>query len=634
MKLYKKIVNGLLTSMKHNIYLAQFSCVLEPGKQMFMPYAVASVWSYAQTHTDIKEKYELKEIFFETIDPDEVVASLDNPKVFAFGCYIVNANYTDVLVQKVKEKYPKCLIIYGGPHIPITANDKWWSEHPYVDVVIHYEGEKKFTKVLQSKTKEEMSMIPNVSVNFDGDWTFNLDTKSVGKDRISDLSIIPSPYRLGLFPNPTPNLIPIMETTRGCPYACTFCDLGAVNHNKVYKTELSRVQDDLDWLVENKMGTYFIVDNNFGLFKDRDNTIVDMIIASKKKHGYPKSFFINWAKNHKSDFINMAKKLYDADILQSLCLSLQTRNTEVLSIVKRGGFGINDLDFYIDKCKDIDLPYSTELIIGNPGETVKSWKEGYIEVVRKEVACDIYAVAVLPASELASEESRKKFELETEFVYFPGVANPKFRPVKEYMEQIVSTKWMNRDEMRDTVKWTWCTRLGHEFNFTRELANYCETHNIIDLPGFYDKFCEYIENSNGILNDYYKKVCLFRTDRYEYTLALKYIAFKDSLSLRDRALVKEDIKSFSSQFDIPDGLLEYNDASMFRGDVRYPWRIKFNYDFVNDVDEEVEIEFTETGMGRATSLRDNIMQGSNAVSDDFKYKQKMVCTRTDGKVVD
>ena len=75
----------------------------------------------------------------------------------------------------------------------------------------------------------------------------------------------------------------------------------------------------------------------------------------------------------------MAKKLYDADILQSLCLSLQTRNTEVLSIVRRGGFGINNLDFYIDKCKEIDLPYSTELIIGNPGETVKSWKEGYIE---------------------------------------------------------------------------------------------------------------------------------------------------------------------------------------------------------------------------------------------------------------
>jgi radical SAM superfamily enzyme YgiQ (UPF0313 family) len=618
---------------KDNIYLAQFSLSIMPGNLMFMPYAVASVWSYAQTHDDVKEKYDMKEIFFEKVNPSDTVNSLDNPKVFAFGCYVWNCNHSDAVAQKVKEKYPKCLIIYGGPHIPLTANDKWWDEHPYVDVVVYYEGEKRFTKILQCSSKEEMAMIPNVSVNLDNGWTFNLDTKSVGKDRIKDLSLIPSPYLLGLFPNPQQNHIPIMETTRGCPYACTFCDLGALAHNKVYRKELDKVQEELDWLVENKLGSFYYVDNNFGLFKDRDDTIIDMVIESKRKHGYPKGFFVNWAKNHKSEFINMAKKLYDADVLQSLCLSIQSRNENSLELVKRATMDINNLSFYTDKCKELDLPYSTEMMLGNPGETVKSWKEGYIEVVNSGVSCDIYAVALLPGAELASEESRKKFELETEFVQFPGVANPKFRPVKEYMEQVVSTKWMSRKEMSEMFKWTWCTRLGHEFNFTRQIANYCETHNIINKLDFYDKFYEYIENSNGILNDYYKKVCLFRTDRYEYTLALKNIGFRDSLSIDDRILVKEDIKSFTDSFDIPNELIEYNDAKMFRGDIQYPWRIKFDYDFVNDVETEVEIEFTETGMGRATSTRDNLVQGSSEIDEEYKYRKKMACTRTDGKVV-
>ena len=293
--------------MKHNIYLAQFSLTITPGNIMFMPYAVASVWSYAQTFDDVKEKYEMKEIFFEKIEPDDVVASLDNPKVFAFGCYVWNCNYTDVIAQKVKEKYPECLIVYGGPHIPITANDKWWAQHHYVDVVVYYEGEKRFTRILQCSSKAEMSLIPNVSVNLNSGWTFNLDYKAVGKDRINDLSLIPSPYLLGLFPNPKPNHIPLMETTRGCPYACTFCDLGALNHNKVYKTELTRIQDELDWLVEHKLGSFYYVDNNFGIFKERDDTIIDMVIESKRKHGYPKSFFVNWAKNHKEDFVYMAK---------------------------------------------------------------------------------------------------------------------------------------------------------------------------------------------------------------------------------------------------------------------------------------------------------------------------------------
>jgi putative methyltransferase len=598
-----------------------------------MPYAVASVWSYAQTFDDVKEKYEMKEIFFEKIEPDDVVASLDNPKVFAFGCYVWNCNYTDVIAQKVKEKYPECLIVYGGPHIPITANDKWWTQHHYVDVVVYYEGEKRFTRILQCSSKAEMSLISNVSVNLNSGWTFNLDYKAVGKDRINDLSLIPSPYLLGLFPNPKPNHIPLMETTRGCPYACTFCDLGALNHNKVYKTELTRIQDELDWLVEHKLGSFYYVDNNFGIFKERDDTIIDMVIESKRKHGYPKSFFVNWAKNHKEDFVYMAKKLYDADILQSLCLSLQSRNNEVLEVIKRKSMNINDLSFFTEKCKEVNLPYSTEMMLGNPGETVDSWKDGYLDVVSEGVSCDIYAVALLPGAELASEKSRKEHEIETEWVQFPGVANPKYRPVREYMEQIVATKYMNREEMAEMFKWTWCTRLGHEFNFTRELANYCEKHNIANLREFYDKFYEYIKNSNGILHQYYVDHLLFRTDNYEYTLALKNIGFRDSLSLDDRDLVKQDIKSFASQFNFNNELIEYNDAKMFRGDVRYPWRIKFNYDFVNDEEKEVEIEFTETGHGRATSTRDNLIQGAGSVSDDYKHKKRMICTRTDGIIV-
>jgi len=636
---------------KHNLYLAQFSLTITPGNLMFMPYAVASVWSYAQTFDDVKEKYNMKEIFFEKVSPDDVVASLDNPKVFAFGCYVWNCNYTDIVAQKVKQKYPDCLIVYGGPHLPLdppgsattdmspkdhngAEHGDWWDKHPYVDVTCYYEGEKRFTKILQCNTKEEMSLIPNVSVNLDSGWTWNLDYKAVGKDRINDLSLIPSPYLLGLFPDVQQNHIPIMETTRGCPYACTFCDLGALNHNKVYRAELSRVQAELDWLVENKLGSFYYVDNNFGLFKDRDDKIIDMVIESKRKYGYPKSFFVNWAKQHKSEFINMAKKLYDADILQSLCLSIQSRHETSLKLVKRATMDVSkDFKYYIDKCRDMGLPYSTEMMLGNPGETVDSWKDGYLDVVRSGVSCDIYAVALLPGAELASEKSRKEFGLEHELVQFPGVANPKYRPVREYMEQVVATNWMSRKEMREMVAWTWCTRLGHEFNFTRELANYCEKHDIIDLLGFYNKFYEYIANSDNVLNQYYKDHLLFRTDKYEYTLALKNVGFKDSLSLDDRDLVKEDIKIFASQFDIPNDLIEYNDASMFRGDVRYPWRVKFDYNFVTDVDEEVEIEFTETAYGRATATRDNLIHGMSEVSDDYKYKKRMVCTRTDGKIV-
>jgi hypothetical protein len=187
--------------------------------------------------------------------------------------------------------------------------------------------------------------------------------------------------------------------------------------------------------------------------------------------------------------------------------------------------------------------------------------------------------------------------------------------------------------MREMFEWTWCTRLGHEFNFTRELANYCEKHNVATMREFYDSFYEYINTSKGILNKYYADVLLFRTEKYEYTLALKNIQFRDNLSLEDRELVKTDIKAFASQYNLPNDLIEYNDAKMFRGDVNYPWRIKFDYDFLNDIDQKVEIEFTETGHGRATSTRDNLLVGTDTVDEEYKRKKRMVCTRTNGTVV-
>ena len=46
-------------------------------------------------------------------------------------------------------------------------------------------------------------------------------------DRISDLETIPSPYLTGILDEFfETNLIPIIETNRGCPYRCTFIAQG------------------------------------------------------------------------------------------------------------------------------------------------------------------------------------------------------------------------------------------------------------------------------------------------------------------------------------------------------------------------------------------------------------------------
>jgi putative methyltransferase len=56
-----------------------------------------------------------------------------------------------------------------------------------------------------------------------------------------------------------------LETTRGCPYSCTFCDWGGGVGTKVIKKNLNDVKSDIDSLIEVDPSSIYICDANFGL---------------------------------------------------------------------------------------------------------------------------------------------------------------------------------------------------------------------------------------------------------------------------------------------------------------------------------------------------------------------------------
>ena len=104
-------------------------------------------WEYCKQNIDIKTEYELKEFFVLREPLDNIITRLENPKVFAFSQYLWNEKYQLELSRIVKELYPECLIVFGGPQVPDNPT-KLFLENLQIDICVHGEGEEVFEKIL------------------------------------------------------------------------------------------------------------------------------------------------------------------------------------------------------------------------------------------------------------------------------------------------------------------------------------------------------------------------------------------------------------------------------------------------------------------------------------------------------
>ena len=127
-----------------------------------------------------------------------------------------------------KEKDPDLVIIFGGPNFPVLAEEKteFLEKRSAIDFYIELEGEIGFVDLVRklracdfniNKFKEAGQTAQNTSYVYGG------ELRTGGIERIHDVNVIPSPYLTGIldefFDLP---LIPMLETTRGCPFLCSF----------------------------------------------------------------------------------------------------------------------------------------------------------------------------------------------------------------------------------------------------------------------------------------------------------------------------------------------------------------------------------------------------------------------------
>ena len=435
--------------MKFSIAFVQPNFRQGPGGVgAYLPYSCGLLWAFALTRPLIKENFQLDRFVYQREDLHEAAISLANNDVIAFSTYVWNNNYNYTLAKKIKEINPKALLVFGGPQPPISKKNIFTDYMPFADLVVKQEGELTFAAILESFIfGYGFDNIKGLLINNNGTV---IDTGE--PIRIGNVDIVPSPYLTGVFDS----LVPLekewnatLETNRGCPYQCTYCDWGSLTYSKIKKFNLERVFAELEWMGKNKIGFADIADANFGIFPERDNMVVDKLIEVQQRTGFPYRTGWSWAKNQKSSVLEIAKKLIDSGHFNNgMTVSLQTLDPTTLDIVKRSNLEINRVEEIIEEAAKYNVPVNAEMILGLPGETLESWENtlfGLLELGQDD-SIEVWNAQLLENTEMNLEQ-KEKFQIKSQMVidnFYNGITADE---APEYSEIVVETSTMPLNDM-------------------------------------------------------------------------------------------------------------------------------------------------------------------------------------------
>ena len=526
---------------KKNVYFSQVNYSTGSGKfkGYWLPYSIATIWSYVQQFEWVTDSFELKELLFQRETPEELLQRIDTPDIFCFSNYVWNYEYNKKIAAAIKSKYPKCLIVFGGPQVTKHPKEKkFFENHPYVDSISLGEGERNFMTLLEDYQSDSIKQI----------YSF---------DRLEEL-VFPSPYTLGLFDkmitdNPTYSWNAVLETNRGCPFKCTFCDWGSLTYSKLKKFDLERIFEDLEWMGRNKIGYGILADANFGVFKERDMYITEKMVEVQKKYGYPETVDASWYKNLTKEVIDIVKKFVENGFNRGFSLSLQSMNEETLVSIERANMKLNKFNEILDLCNEQQIPSYSELILGLPHETKETWLRGLCKLIDsgQHNSIESWLTQMLENSQLNQE--REEHQFDTVFLENYYTSQEDF--VEERAEIVRGTKYMPFSDLIDSWMFSWLITNLHIYGWTQIYSIFLNKHKDISYEEFYTTILEKVKVDDSIVGMEYRKTKQRVTNYLEGNETIGYSGHTllwDSQQEfhKNRNEVLKFTKSFFREFDI------------------------------------------------------------------------------------
>jgi radical SAM superfamily enzyme YgiQ (UPF0313 family) len=355
---------------------------------------------------------------------ERVLAELGNhsgPAVLLCSDYVWSVDHNLATARAALERCGEVVVIHGGPSAPSYPEDAraFLERHgSAAAVLVRGEGEATLCKVLESLAATDGRPDDDRWREIEG-LSF-LDrmggfVRTPDAARIIGLDALPSPYLTGEFDDIDPTAWHFgasIETNRGCPYGCTFCDWGSATLSRIRNFSLERVAAEIDWCVDHGVKDIQLCDANFGI-KKRDIEVARHLADSHRATGIPRVVAFTPAKNTTKHLVTIFDELLEAGILLSTAISLQTTDPATLSLVNRSNIST---DAYLALACDLrrrgqDL--QGDLLLGLPGQTYESYREDLQFFMDHGIAPRTWSLRLLPNAPMNEPGYREAHQIRT-----------------------------------------------------------------------------------------------------------------------------------------------------------------------------------------------------------------------------
>ena len=352
---------------------------------------------------------------------DEILKDIygSGADVVCFSCYIWNISFVRELICDLAKILPETAFWAGGPEVSYDA-EKFLTEMPEMTGVLVGEGEKTFHNLLEYYIdgKGSLGEIRGIAYR-DGE-----EIRHNGWRELMNLNEIPFVYE---HIEEFENRIIYYESSRGCPFSCSYC-LSSID-KKLRFRDLELVKKELQFFLDHKVPQVKFVDRTFNCKHEHAMAIWKYIL--EHDNGVTNFHFEISADLLRDEEMDLMAKMRPG--LIQLEIGVQSTNPETIRAIHRH-MDLDKLERCVDRVHSFrNIHQHLDLIAGLPYEDYDTFHRSFNDVYQmKPDQLQLGFLKVLKGS-LMQEEAEKY-----------GIVHKEKEPY-----EVLSTNWL---PYRDVLK--------------------------------------------------------------------------------------------------------------------------------------------------------------------------------------